>query len=190
MKHLGWACSLAFLSLVSLGSLGACKRADPKGAQMAGENANPAPVAEPPIAAPGERIAAPGEVLAPAAAEPTVGGAKDTSFSVTLLQPPDVAGGTETVATVKVKPGAGYKMNHEYPTKLTLAPTDGVTPAKTPLLKGDAANFDDHELAFSVKLTPTKPGSYTVQGTLAFAVCTDATCDPKTEKIAINVVAK
>lgn len=187
MKHLGWACSLAFLAFVSSG---ACKRADPKGAQMAGENAKAAPaLAEPPIAAPGERIAAPGEV-APAAAPATVDGAKDTSFSVTLLQPPDVAGGTETVATVKVKPGAGYKMNHEYPTKLTLAPTDGVTPAKTPLLKGDAANFDDHELAFSVKLTPTKPGTYTVQGTLAFAVCTDATCDPKTEKIAINVVAK
>ncbi len=190
MKHLGWACSVAFLAFVSFGS-SACKRADPMGAQMAGENAKAAPVAaEPPIAAAGERIAAPGEVAAPAAAPSTVGGAKDTSFSVTLLQPPDVAGGTETVATVKVKPGAGYKMNHEYPTKLTLSPVDGVTPAKATLLKADAAKFDNHEVAFNVKLTPAKAGTYTVRGTAAFAVCTESTCDPKTAKIAINLVAK
>jgi hypothetical protein len=81
-------------------------------------------------------------------------------------------------------------VNQEYPTKLTLQPTEGVTTAKAVLLKADAAKFDDHQLSFNVKLTPTKAGAYTINGTLAFAVCTDATCDPKTEKIAINLVAK
>ena len=36
-------------------------------------------------------------------------------------------------------------------------------------LKGDAAKFSDHELAFAVKLTPAKAGTYTVNGTLSFA---------------------
>jgi hypothetical protein len=197
MKHLGWACSLV-LALLTTGTTGACKRADPKDSQMSGEAAKPAteapieaPIAAPseaPIAAPGERIPMLGE-NAGTAAQPAAA-AKDTSFAVTLEQPADVAGGAEAVATVKVTPGAGYKMNHEYPTKLTLAATEGVTPAKSPLLKADAAKFSDHELAFAVKLTPAKAGAYTVNGTLSFAVCTDATCDPKTEKIAINVVAK
>lgn len=163
---------------------------------MAGEPtrptaAQPLPASEPPIAAPGaERIAAPGETTGLAAGEPTAGGAKDTSYAVSLDIPADAASGKEIVAKVKVTPGSGYKMNQEYPTKLTVQPTDGVTAAKAVLQKGDAAKFDNHELAFDVKLTPAKAGTYTVNGTLAFAVCTEATCDPKTEKIAINLVAK
>ena len=204
-KNLGWALSpssLASLALMAgLASAAGCKRADPKETQMAGEAARPDQTAttepaEPPIAAPGaapgaaapERIAMPGDATAGAAAGAAAG--KDTSFSVALEVPANVASGAEAVASVKVTPGAGYKVNEEYPTKLTLQPTEGVTTAKAVLLKADAAKFDKHELAFNVKLTAAKAGTYTVNGTLAFAVCTDATCDPKTEKIASNLVAK
>ncbi len=185
MKHLGWASSLLLIATVA----GGCKRADPKGAQMAGEPSRPiaTTTAEPPIAAPGETIPMPGTLVAAGDPKPA---AKDPSYAVALEVPADVASAKEAVASVKVTPGAGYKMNHEYPTKLTLQPVDGVTAAKAVLLKADAAKFDDHQLAFDVKLTPAKAGTYTVLGTLAFAVCTDATCDPKTEKIAINLTAK
>jgi len=205
MKHLGWAfspSSLASLALIAgLASTAGCKRADPKETQMAGEAARPNQTAatepaEPPIAAPGatapaatERIPMPGDATAGAATAGAAAG-KDTSFSVALEVPANVASGAEAIARVKVTPGDGYKVNEEYPTKLTLQPTEGVTTGKTVLLKADAAKFDQHELAFNVKLTAAKAGTYTVNGTLAFAVCTDATCDPKTEKIAINLVAK
>jgi hypothetical protein len=199
-KHLGLASSLLLLASLAAG----CTRADPKETQMAGEASRPnqtAPAttdtAEPPISAPGakapatERIPMPGDAITGmgtgTAAAPA---GKDSSFSVALEVPANVASGAEAIASVKVTPGAGYKVNEEYPTKLTLQPTDGVTTAKAVLLKGDAAKFDQHELAFNVKLTPTKAGTYTVNGTLAFAVCTEATCDPKTEKIAINLVAR
>jgi hypothetical protein len=192
MKHLGWAFALLLLAT----GIGGCKRADPKGSQMAGEPSRPveAPIAAPgeaPIAAPGEApIAAPGMAPVGAMGGEAKAAAKDTSYAVSLEVPADVSSAKEAVASVKVTPGAGYKMNHEYPTKLTLQPTDGVSTAKAVLLKGDAAKFDDHQLAFDVKLTAAKAGTYTVLGTLAFAVCTDATCDPKTEKIAINLIAK
>lgn len=186
-KHLGWAFSLVLLATVG------CKRADPKETQMAGETprATEPAAAEPAIAAPGTEppIAAPG-MPGDSTAAATAPAGKDSSFSVALEVPADVASGAEAIASVKVLPGAGYKVNEEYPTKLTLQPTEGVTTAKAVLLKGDAAKFDKHELAFNVKLTPAKAGTYTINGTLAFAVCTDATCDPKTEKIAINLVAK
>lgn len=165
---------------------------------MGGENARPAQptpgqptTAEPPIAPPGdpgEKIAPPGEPVAAGNDDGKV--AKDDTFAIALDVPAEVQSGAEAVASVKITPGAGYKMNHEYPTKLSLAPIDGVTPAQATLLKADAAKFDNHEVAFNVKLTPAKAGTYTVRGTASFAVCTESTCDPKTAKIAINLVAK
>jgi hypothetical protein len=164
---------------------------------MGGESARPAQpapgqpaTAEPPIAPPGERIAPPGDPAVAAAANDDGKVAKDDTFAIALDVPAEVQSGAEAVASVKITPGAGYKMNHEYPTKLTLQPVEGVTPAKATLLKADAAKFDNHEVAFDVKLTPAKAGTYTVRGTAAFAVCTESTCDPKTAKIAINLVAK
>jgi hypothetical protein len=183
-----FACALCAALAAGIG----CKRADPKETQMSGERPAPAapePLNEAPIAAPGERIPTVGEIgLKGAPAES--GKTKDTSFQVALTVPPDGASGSVMVANVKVTPGEGYKVNEEFPTKLTLEPLDGVSTAKPVLLKADASAFDKHQLAFDVKLTPTRAGNYTVRGTLAFAVCTEATCDPKSEKIAINLVAK
>lgn len=158
---------------------------------MSGEATRPTTTqpAEPPIAAPTEKIAPPGEVQSPEGAADSAK-PKDDSFSLALDVPAEVKSGAEVVASVKITPGSGYKMNQEYPTKLTLQPTEGVAAAKGTLQKADAAKFDNHELAFNVKLTPAQAGTYMVRGTVAFAVCTENTCDPKTEKIAINLIAK
>lgn len=160
---------------------------------MSGEPSRVAAPSEPPIAAPSEPpIAAPETVPAsgteaPATAEPRV---KDTSYDLALAQPAEGAAGAVMVASVKITPGKGYKVNEDYPTKLTLEATDGVAAAKQALGKSDAAAFDKHQLVFDVKLTPARAGDFTVRGKLSFAVCTDATCDPKSETIAINLRAK
>lgn len=180
MKRLGW---LIFGALALWG----CKRADPKETQMSGEPSRTAAApSEPPIAAP-ETIPSPGAAPAAAAGEPR---AKDTSYDLALVQPAEGAAGAAMVASVKVTPGKGYKVNEDYPTKLTLEATDGVASTKQTLGKSDAAAFDKHQLVFDVKLTPARAGEFTVRGKLSFAVCTDATCDPKTETIAINLRAK
>jgi hypothetical protein len=187
--------TLGCLLLVALTAVSACKRADPKETQMSGEANRGAPMtAEPPIAAPGERIAAPGEKGAGSAMTPAAGAttpaSKDASFVVAVQVPDAVAAGSPATASVKVTPGAGYKVNQEYPIKLTIDPTEGVSADKPVQGKADVAAFDEHQLAFAVKLTPAKAGTYTINGKVAFAVCTAATCDPKTEKIAINLVVK
>jgi hypothetical protein len=198
MKLPVWTLSFALLAVAG------CKRANPKETQMSGEPSRPAvaQVAEPPIAAPGEKIAAPGEKIAapgetlpsPAGTDPAplaaAPAAKDTSYNLVLQVPAEAATGKVTVANVKVTPGKGYKVNEEYPTKLTLEATDGVTIAKPVMAKADAAAFDKHQLAFDVKLTPTRAGTFTVRGKLSFAVCTDATCDPKSDTVAISLNAK
>lgn len=162
---------------------------------MSGEPSRPAAApSEPPIAAPSEPpIAALETVPQPGAAAPAVASeprAKDTSYDLALAQPAEGSAGAVMVASVKVTPGKGYKVNEDYPTKLTLEATDGVSALKQTLGKSDAAAFDKHQLVFDVKLTPARAGDFTVRGKLSFAVCTDATCDPKSETIAINLRAK
>lgn len=105
---------------------------------------------------------------------------------------------SEVLAKVTVTAGDAYKVNTEFPTKLTLETTDGVTVAKAELhaggpdkLKGDAEVFDEHHAVFSIKLTPTTAGTRTVNGLFKFAVCDKAgsTCLAKKERIAIQLAA-
>jgi hypothetical protein len=119
--------------------------------------------------------------------------------NLAIEAPADAKAGAETTAKVVITAGEKYKVNTEYPTKLTLQNADGVTIAKAELKaggmekeKGDAEVFDESKLTFAVKLTPAKSGSYTINGSFKFAVCDKAgsTCLPKKEPIAIQVAAQ
>lgn len=122
--------------------------------------------------------------------EPEPAGETDASFALVVEQPAAVAPGAAATLRVRVTPGKGYKMNAEFPTKLTLEPTAGVELDKSSLVLADAEKFDDHQLVFAVKATPAAAGSYNVTGKIKFAVCTDATCDPKKRNVAFAVTAK
>lgn len=107
--------------------------------------------------------------------------------------------GAEVSAKIVLTAADKYKVNEEFPTKLTLETTKGVTISKAVLKaggsdkdKGDADVFNDKQLAFVVKLTPAENGTYTINGNLKFAVCDRAgsQCLPKKEPIAIQVAAK
>jgi hypothetical protein len=170
-------------------------------------------VASPPPAANGaDVIAVPGGTPAPTMTgakkeEPAMPAAAATGDDRTRLQPTEgklaidapaeAKAGAEATAKITVTPGAGYHVNTEYPVKLVLNSTQGVTLAKAELTagghsqgKGDADSFDEKQLAFSVKLTPAAAGSYTVNGTFRFAVCDASQCLPKRENVAITVAAK
>jgi hypothetical protein len=119
--------------------------------------------------------------------------------SLAIEAPAEAKAGAEATAKVVITPGEKYKVNTEYPTKLTLENADGVTIAKAELKaggmdkqKGDAEVFEESKLTFAVKLTPAKSGSYTINGSFKFAVCDKAgsTCLAKKEPIAIQVAAQ
>ncbi len=114
-----------------------------------------------------------------------------------IVSPADAKAGTETVAKITVTPATGYHVNTEFPTKLTLETTEGVTLAKAEFkaggmdkAKGDADVFEEQSLELGIKLTAAKSGSYTIKGTFKFAVCDKDSCRPKKETIAIQVAAK
>jgi hypothetical protein len=122
---------------------------------------------------------------------------KPDEGQLSIEVPPDAVAGKETTARVIVTPSSKYKINFEFSTKLTLEPPAGVTLAKTELkaggmskAQGDAEKFEEKQLAFAVKLTPTKSGSHTINGTFKFAVCDKDQCRAKREPIAIQVAAK
>jgi hypothetical protein len=116
--------------------------------------------------------------------------AGDDSYSLALEQPADVAAGAAATARLIITPGKGYKMNKDFPTKLTLEPPSGVSVDKASMVLADAESFDEHKLVFAVKATPSASGVYTIPGKIKFAVCTDATCDPKRQEVSIRVAAK
>jgi hypothetical protein len=132
------------------------------------------------------------------------GGAMDDAFrlkpeegQLTIEVPPDAVAGRETTARVVVTPSSKYKINFEFSTKLTLDPSPDVTVAKAELraggqakAQGDAEKFEEKQLAFAVKLTPTKSGDHTIKGAFKFAVCDKDQCLAKKEPIAIQLAAK
>lgn len=158
----------------------------------------------------GEKIAVPTSKGAPSMTEGAAPGGGESADTKRLrLQPEEGAvaieapaaakAGSEAIAKVVITASPTYKVNTEFPSKLTLENADGVTIAKAELKaggmdkqKGDAEVFDESKLEFAVKLTPAKTGSYTINGTFKFAVCDKAgsTCLPKKEPIAIQVAAQ
>ncbi len=104
--------------------------------------------------------------------------------------------GSELVSKISIVPASEFHVNTEFPVKLTLEPTDGLTFAKTEYSAGgmskavgDASAFTEKGLDFAVKATAAKPGSYTVNGTFKFAVCKDIQCFPKKQPITITIDA-
>jgi hypothetical protein len=156
----------------------ACKSAESKGAPT------PEAAASDPKVAPAPAPAAP----AAKGAAATTG--DDSSFNLQVAAPTGAKAGAPCVAHVTVTPGSGYHVNQDFPTKLVITPPDGVKVAKAEMHKEDAAAFDANKLQFDVALTPDKPGTYKVAGTLKFAVCTESSCDPKKREIAIDVAAQ
>lgn len=152
------------------------------------------------IAVPGAKAPPMGKEAPPPAAPPAAADERSKlqpqEGKLAIDVPANAKPGAEITAKVTVTPGTGYHVNVDYPTKLTLTPTDSVKVAKSELeaggskKQGDAEALDEKQLVFAVKLTPAAAGSYTVNGNFKFAVCDKDQCLPKRETIAIQVAAK
>ncbi|MEO8844102.1 MAG: hypothetical protein ABI591_02695 [Kofleriaceae bacterium] len=104
--------------------------------------------------------------------------------------------GAELTSNITVTPTSDFHVNVEFPTKVTLEAPDGVKLMKSELTaggaskaQGDASAFSEKSLAFAIKATADKPGSYEIKGTMKFAVCKVDQCFPKKQAITITVAA-
>jgi hypothetical protein len=201
---------VAVLAAVAAGSAVSCSKSAGKDAPKVTGTGGPETVAVPGgpggPGAGGETVAVPGTPKGPGTgatqegAPPAVDNAfklKPEEGELSIEVPPDAVAGKETTARVVVTPTAKYKINFEFSTKLQLKPPAEVKVAKEELTaggqgkeQGDAEKFEEKKLAFAVKLTPTKSGTHTVNGTFKFAVCDKDACLAKREVIAIQLAAK
>jgi hypothetical protein len=104
--------------------------------------------------------------------------------------------GSELTSNLTITPTSGFHVNVDFPTKITLEAPDGVKLMKTELTaggssksQGDASAFSEKSMAFAIKATADKPGSYEIKGKIKFAVCKVDQCFPKNQPITITVAA-
>lgn len=153
------------------------------------------------IAVPGGAKATPEGSGSAQPAAPTAG-ADDPRFHLkpeegTLtIDKGEAKAGSEATAAVKLAPGPGYHVSTDYPIKLTLEAPAGVTVPKTEMTaggrskaQGDAQTLSEQQLAFAVKATADKAGSYEIKGVLKFGICEKDSCHPKKQPITITVAA-
>jgi len=104
--------------------------------------------------------------------------------------------GSELTSNLTITPTTDFHVNVDFPTKITLEAPDGVKLMKKELTaggaskaQGDASAFSEKSMAFAIKATADKPGSYEIKGKIKFAVCKVDQCFPKNQAITITVAA-
>lgn len=131
-----------------------------------------------------------------------VSGADDPRFHLKpeegtiTIDKAEAKAGAEATAALKLAPATGYHVSTDYPIKVTLEAPAGVKLAKTELSaggrnkdQGDASALSEQGLAFAIKATAAKAGSYEIKGVFKFGICEKESCHPKKQPITITVAA-
>ena len=90
---------------------------------------------------------------------------------------------------LELTPSGGYKVNEEYPIAVEIVAPADVAAAKTKLGKADAS-VRHERAAFQLTLTPRTAGAKVVALKLRFALCTDATCEPRKHAVDLKLDVK
>ena len=105
---------------------------------------------------------------APQKAEP------EKTYKVRIV-PGEAKAGAEASSIVEVTPLLGYKMNKEFPSKLRMSQTEGVTAPKSEYTKADA-EITEQILRFKVAFTAAETGKINLNGSADFSVCNEKAC--------------
>jgi hypothetical protein len=202
MNSKRWVLSALLTCLpLAAGSALACKKdqaaSEPPPAEASAKGAE-APAPAPAVAADTPAVPAPGAPPADVVALGSGGVAKvapsggktvaDTpSYTVTLAAPARVGKGAQASVLLEVQPKPGWKLNKEFPTKLTVTEPAGVKVAKKEQTVADAVSFAEKSGKWQVAFQADSAGGKDFTGVLKFAVCTETSCDPKKEQLAWNV---
>jgi len=188
---------LALALVIAAGGCSGCGN----GSKSPADQAKTAPSGDEKITVPGAKGAVEGaqQTGAPAGG---IGDASDPRFhlkaeegSITVDKA-EAKAGAEATAALKLAPATGYHVATDYPIKILLEAPPGVKLAKTELSaggrnkdQGDASTLSEQSLAFAIKATAEKAGSYEIKGVFKFGICEKESCHPKKQPITITVAA-
>ena len=121
-------------------------------------------------------------------------------YTLSLQIPDEVTIGDPTTVNVVLESATGWKLNKEFPTRLTVAPPSGVDIVKTSMGMADAKKVEKKaaggkedsivSVIFPIQFTAEATGEKDFAGLFRFAVCTDATCNPKTADLSFVIDVK
>lgn len=115
--------------------------------------------------------------------------AADT-YKMVVTPPTSATKGQPAVAVVHIEGAGAFKLNLEYPMKLTITPPTEVSVTKTTFTKADATKLTKDGADFEIRFTSSSAGVKTFTGELKFAVATDTNTLPVTEKVTFSVTVK
>lgn len=110
-------------------------------------------------------------------------GGASVSYALQVKDPSPVSPGAASIAEVSVTPKGEYKMNLEFPMKLSIKAPAGAAPRALEMKAKDAAKLTEAQLLLRPQLKLEAAGKHQVQGTLRFSVCTKKQCEVKTEQV-------
>ncbi len=99
----------------------------------------------------------------------------ESAFTLSLAPGAPYSAGVAGVLLLELKAKAPHHVNQEYPHKLKLKPTDGVTFPNSTLTR-DAMKLEAMAVSLKVPFTPTRSGALTISGEFAFSLCTADRC--------------
>lgn len=184
--------SLASLAAIVALLLAACS--GDNGAPGAG-GAEPAAPSEVPVGGEGDEVTAldpdeaefgapPADVDRPDEPTPEIEG---ESYRVRVEAPSELDAGERAEASIHVEPTEEWRMNHDFPMALEVDAPDGVHVVKERQELEDAVHYTDDRGEWSVTFTAEERFDEKFFADFQFAVCTDAICIPKREKLAWDV---
>ena len=122
-----------------------------------------------------------------------------SEYTLELSVPNEVVVGKEATAIMSLTSAKGWKLNREFPTTLKISAPAGVSikqevqkldDASEVEEKGEAKKKDLEAAKWSITFTAKTPGEKSITGLFRFAVCTDATCNPKKADLSFVVPVK
>jgi hypothetical protein len=135
------------------------------------------------------RALSPFTLAAAALLLPEASALADSSFAIKVSAPP-AAPQKRAVAKIHIAPGAGFHVNKDYPTVVSVVAPPGVMVEKARQTAKDAVRLEEAGADFDIAFTPKEPGKKVFTGELKFAVCSADSCDPKKEQLAFTVEVK
>ncbi len=168
------------------------KPADTNGVPAAKALVKKPPSLEQAIAAPGDKkitaMSADGRTKVIEMGNVTL--ADTETYTLKATMPSSVSVGKESVISISLIPKTGWKINQEFPTKLKIVAPGGTSIKSATQSAKDAKTFSTKKAEFNVSFSATSAGVKNFTGKMRFAMCTDATCDPKSADIKWTLVAQ
>ena len=116
-------------------------------------------------------------------------GAAGKPFSV-QADAASVTVGADGKASLSIKPGAGFKVNEEYPWKATFADAKGVELTNKEFAK-DTWKLSPKGADLEIPLKASEAGEHTLTAKLNFSVCNDEKCEVvRDHEVTMKVAAK